>query len=64
MLPDAKKFDGVAIAKPIGDKVVRSFGVFVAGDVRDADEILLVPQKNGDGFRIAQEQMSIVAKAD
>jgi hypothetical protein len=48
LLPDAEKLDGVAIAQPVGNEVVGPLGVFEAGDVREADEILLVLRKNSD----------------
>jgi hypothetical protein len=49
LLPDAQELDSVAVAEPVGDQVIRPFGVFVAGDVGDADEFLLVLRKNRDG---------------
>ena len=42
LLPEAEEFDGVAVSEPVGDQVVRALWVFVAGDVGQADVILVV----------------------
>ena len=48
LLPQAKEFDGVAVAEPVGDQVVRALRVFVAGDVGQADVILVVDAGEAD----------------
>ena|GEM_PF-1185112 len=42
LLPDAGELDGVAVAEPNADEVVAGVRVFVAGDVGQADVILVV----------------------
>ena len=42
LLPDAEELDGVAVAEPVADEVVTGVRVFVAGDVGQADVILVV----------------------
>ncbi len=42
LLPEAEEFDGVAVSEPVGDQVVRALRVFVAGDVGQADVILVI----------------------
>jgi len=62
LLPDAEKLNGIAIAEPVRDEVVRSFGIFVTGDVGEGNKILLILGKHSDdcaldcdavGFRFA-----------
>ena len=48
LLPEAEEFDGVAVAQPIEDQVVRALRVFVAGDVGQADVILVVDAGEAD----------------
>ena len=55
LLPDAEEFDGVAVAEPVGDEVVRPFGVFVAGDVGKAEVVLPVFGKHGDGCALDRD---------
>ena len=40
--PDAEELHGVAVAQPVADDVVRVVGVFVFGDVGQANDVLLV----------------------
>ena len=42
LLPKPEEFEGVAVAQPVGDQIVRALRVFVAGDVGQADGILVV----------------------
>ena len=42
------EFDGVAVSEPVGDQVVRALRVFVAGDVGQADVILVVDTGEAD----------------
>jgi hypothetical protein len=39
LFPEAEELDGVAVAQPVEDQVIRAFRVFVAGDVGQADVI-------------------------
>jgi hypothetical protein len=48
-LPHPKKLDGVAAAQPIANDIVRVFGVFEFGDVGQANAVLLVQRKDGNG---------------
>ena len=48
LLPEAKEFDSVAVSEPVGDQVVRALRVFVAGDVGQADVILVVDAGEAD----------------
>lgn len=42
LLPEAEELEGVAVAQPIADQVVAGVRVLVAGDVGQADVILVV----------------------
>jgi hypothetical protein len=42
LLPEAEEFDGVAIAQPVEDQVIGALRILVAGDVGQADIILVV----------------------
>ena len=46
--PDAEELDGVAISKPVPNEIIRTFGIFETGDVRQTDEVLLFAGKDGD----------------
>lgn len=46
LLPDTEELDGVAVAQPVEDEVVSALGVFVSGDVGEAD--LIVPLDSGE----------------
>ena len=48
LFPETEEFDGVAVAQPIEDQVVRALRVFVAGDVGQADVILVVDAGEAD----------------
>ena len=48
LLPEAEEFDGVTVAQPVGDQIVRALRVFVAGDVGQADGILVVDPGEAD----------------
>ena len=48
LLPEAEEFDGVTVAQPVGDQIVRALRVFVAGDVGQADGILVVDAGEAD----------------
>ena len=48
LFPEAEKLESVTIAQPIGDQVVRAFYVFVAGNVGQADVILVVHTGEAD----------------
>jgi hypothetical protein len=48
LLPEAEELDGVAVSEPVGDQVVRALRVFVAGDVGQADVILVVDAGEAD----------------
>jgi len=59
LLPDTEELDGVAVAQPVGDQVVRPFGVLVAGDVGETDKVLLVLGKDGDGCTFDLDGVSL-----
>ncbi len=42
LLPEAEEFEGVAVTQPVANQVVAGVRVFVAGDVGQADVILVV----------------------
>ena len=42
LLPKPEEFEGVAVAQPVADQVVAGICVFVAGDVGQADVILVI----------------------
>jgi hypothetical protein len=42
LLPEAEEFEGVAVAKPVADQAIAGLRVFIAGDVGQADIILVV----------------------
>jgi hypothetical protein len=48
LLPDAKELDGVPVPEPVGDKVVCSLRILVAGDVGETDIILPVSREHGN----------------
>ena len=48
LLPQAEEFDGVAVAQPVADQVVAGVCVFVAGDVGQADVILVIHASEAD----------------
>jgi hypothetical protein len=49
LLPDSEEFDGVAIAQPVADDVVGVVRILEFGDIREADVVLLLFGKDGDG---------------
>ena len=48
LLPKPEEFEGVAVAQPVADQVVAGVRVFVAGDVGQADVILVVDAGEAD----------------
>jgi hypothetical protein len=48
LLPNARKLNGVPVPEPVGDEIVRAFGVLEAGDVGETNEILLALRKHRD----------------
>jgi hypothetical protein len=48
LLPEAEEFEGVAVAQPVADQVVGVNGFLVAGDVGQADVILVVDAGESD----------------
>ena len=48
LLPETEEFESVAVAQPVADQVVAGVRVFVAGDVGQADGILVVDAGEAD----------------
>ena len=48
LLPETEEFEGVAVAQPVADQVITGICVFVAGDVGQADVILVVDASEAD----------------
>lgn len=48
LLPETEEFESAAVAQPVGDQIVRALRVFVAGDVGQADVILVVDAGEAD----------------
>jgi hypothetical protein len=48
LLPQAEEFEGVAVSEPVGDQVVAGVRVFVAGNIGQADIILIVDPGEAD----------------
>ena len=48
-LPDAEKLNRVASAQPVPHEIIRAFGILEPSDVCEADEVLFLLGKDGDG---------------
>jgi len=48
LLPKAEKFECISVVQPVADQIVTGIRVFVAGDVGEADVILLVDDGEAD----------------
>ena len=50
MFPDAQKLDAIPISQPVQNQVIRSLGILVPCNIRQADIILIVLPLHGDLF--------------